>query len=127
MDIEVARGQEAACAVNGHRSGWTEVRSGVLLGSVLRPPLFTIFIDDINEEVLCEFSKFTNVTKIPSRVNNFDDIILMQMTLDKLVDWANRWGIDLIVNECGVMHIGKRNLKFLYQMNDGWIKSVKWT
>ena len=30
----------------------------------------------------------------------------------------------LIVNKCGVMHIGKRNFKFPYQMNDGWVKSV---
>ena len=28
------------------------------------------------------------------------------------------------VNKCGVMHIGKRNLKFQYQMNDGCVKSV---
>ena len=26
--------------------------------------------------------------------------------------------------EYGVIHIGKRNLKFQYQMNDGWVKSV---
>ena len=26
--------------------------------------------------------------------------------------------------QCGVMHIGKRNLEFHYQMNDGWVKSV---
>ena len=28
------------------------------------------------------------------------------------------------VNKCGVMHIGKRNLEFHYQMNDGWVKVV---
>ena len=28
------------------------------------------------------------------------------------------------VNKCGIMHIGKKNLKFQYQMNDGWVKSV---
>ena len=54
--------------LNGHRSGWTEVRSGVPQGSVLGPLLLTIFIDDIDEEVLYEISKFADGTKIASRV-----------------------------------------------------------
>ena len=53
--------------LNGHRSGWTEVRSDVPQGSVLGP-LFTIFIEDIDEEVLCEISKFAEDTKIASRM-----------------------------------------------------------
>ena len=52
--------------LNEHRLGWTEVRSGVLQGSVLEPLLFTIFIDDIDEEVPFEISKFADDTKIVS-------------------------------------------------------------
>ena len=43
----------------------------------------------------------------------------MQKTLDKLIAWVNRWYREFNVNKFGVMHIGKRNLKFQYQMNDG--------
>ena len=32
--------------------------------------------------------------------------------------------MDFNVNKCGVMHIGKRNLDFHYQMNDGWVKAI---
>ena len=67
--------------VNGHRSGWTEVKSGIPQRFVLGPLLFTIFIDDIDEEVLGEISKFADDTKIASRVNTLNDIRSMQRTL----------------------------------------------
>ena len=59
--------------LNGHRSGWTEVRRGVPQGSVLGP-LFTIFIDDIDEEVLCEIFKFADDTKIASQVSTLNGL-----------------------------------------------------
>ena len=60
--------------LNGLRSGWKEVRSGVLQRSVLGPLLFTIFTDDVYEEVPCKISKFADDTKIASGVNTLNDI-----------------------------------------------------
>ena len=37
---------------------------------------------------------------------------------------ANKWEINFNVNKCGIMPIGKINLEFQYQLNDGWVKSV---
>ena len=48
----------------------------------------------------------------------------MQRTLDKLVAKANRREMDSNVNNCGVMHRGKRNLDFQFQMNGEWVKSL---
>ena len=98
--------------LNGHRSGWMEVRSGVPKGPVLGPLIFTIFIDDIDEQVLCEISKFVDDPKIASRVNTFNDVRSLQRTLDKLVTQANRWEMKFNVNKCGVMYIGNRNFEF---------------
>ena len=42
--------------------------------------LFTIFIDDIDEEVLCEIYKFADEAKIASQVNTLNDIRSMQRT-----------------------------------------------
>ena len=53
-------------------------------------------IDDIDDKVLCEISKFADDTKIASRVNTFNDIRSMQKTLDKFrvlysVLVTNKW------------------------------------
>ena len=74
--------------------------------------------------MLCEISKFTDDTKIASRVNTLNDIRSMQRILDKLVAWTNRWDMDFSINKCGVIHKRNINLEFQYQMNDDWVKSV---
>ena len=51
-----------------------QVRNGVPQGSVLGPFLFTSFIDDIDQEVLCEISKFADNTKIACQVDTLNDI-----------------------------------------------------
>ena len=60
---------------------------------------FTMFIDDIDEEVLCENSKFIEETNIASRVNIINDIKSMQRTLDKLFALENRWDTDFNINK----------------------------
>ena len=61
-----------------HRLGGTKFRS------VLGPLLFTIFIDDIDKEILYEISKFADNTKIASQVNTLNNIRSIQRTIDKL-------------------------------------------
>ena len=59
---ELLEDRKQQLKLNRHRPGWKEVRSGVPQVS-LEPLLFTIFIDDIDEEVLCEISKFADDAK----------------------------------------------------------------
>ena len=65
--------------LNERRSGWTEVRSGVPKG--VCSWITSFYNDDIDEEVLCEISKFADDTKIASRVNTLNDIRSIQRTL----------------------------------------------
>ena len=123
--MRVAGGQNAARAVK-----WTD-RVGQRLKVMyfkglfwdhffLQPSLMTQM-----KRYFVKSLKFADDTKIASRGNTLNDIRSIQRTLDKLVAWANRWVVDFNVKKCGVMHIGKRNVEFQYQMNYGWVILVE--
>jgi len=85
-------------------SSWQAVLSRVPQGSVLGPVLFSIYTNDLDEDIRNFILKFADDTKVFGKVMDDKDKCKLQEDLNKLVSWAQRWKMEFNVTKCKVMH-----------------------
>lgn len=103
--------------INNHSSSNTNVISGIPQGSVLGPILFLIYINDISEGINSVIKIFADDTKIFRALNMHTDNILLQIDLDRLLEWSAKWQLPFNVSKCKVIHYGKHNPGYNYYMD----------
>ncbi|CAM5097662.1 unnamed protein product [Natator depressus] len=108
--------KEQRVGINGKFSEWRGVTSGVPQESVLGPILFNLFINDLEKGVNSEVAKFADDTKLLKIVKTKADCEELQKDLTKLSDWATKCQMKFNADKCKVMHIGKNNPNYTYNM-----------
>ena len=111
-------GRKQRVVVEGEESSWRPVISGVPQGSVLGPILFLIYINDLENEIGSNILKFADDTKMFRRVESQEDRHQLQVDLNKLVKWAEKWQMLFNKDKCKCLHIGQANAKKNYLMNN---------
>ena len=93
--------------VNGSKSSWEKVNSGVPQGSVLGPVLFLIYINDLPDAMDCILRLFADDTKLYSIIKNPSDEEKLQSNIFTACDWGKKWQMIFNTKKCKNMHIGR--------------------
>nr|VZI34205.1 unnamed protein product [Spirometra erinaceieuropaei] len=80
--------------------------SGVLQGSVLEPILFLIYVDDAARDLDCEVAMLADDMKIWDVIRGSADEDRLQMNLNRLEEWSNRWLLRFNVAKCSILRLG---------------------
>ena len=102
--------------VNGEKSAWAHVASGIPQGTVLGPTLFLLFVNDLPDAVKCHVKLFADDAKIYTEVGSSAGTDLLQDDLDALVEWSLRWKLPFNTDKCSMLHLGSGNERHKYLM-----------
>ena len=93
--------------VDGKCSEWTHVDSGVPQGTVLGPLLFLIYINDMPKCISLGslIRLFADDCILYRKIRTIQDQLILQKDLDKLKEWADKWGMKFNPSKCEVMRI----------------------
>ena len=121
---EWLRDRRQAVKVDGILSTWIEVGSSVPQGTVLGGTLFTIYIYDVDDNVVAFVRKFADDTKGANVVESLGDAEQMQRDIDAMMEWGREWEMVFNVDKCKVLHLGRSNQRYEYRLGDVAMKEA---
>jgi hypothetical protein len=110
--------REQRVVLGKESSNWAGVTSGVPQGSVLGPLLFSIYINDLTKAIKNKSGLYADDSKVFRTVVNDEDRQSLQEDIDTITEWSYKFGLPLNLNKCHIMHVGKNNSQFRYDILD---------
>ena len=120
-------GRKQAVVVDGSKSNFTAVRSGVPQGSVLGPCLFLVYINDLPNYVDSNSRLFADDAAVDRAIVTPRDPETLQNDLHSLTDWESQWDAEFHTVKCNLMTVSRRLIKEdrVYKMHGHELQKVE--
>ena len=104
---------------DGAASQWAPVTSGVQQGSLLGPPLFTIFFNDLPNasEGIVTTALYEDDTKILNCIGSEEDCKTLQTTLSKMEHWSKENNFCFNASQCKTLSVVRKKKPLCYSYN----------
>ena len=100
--------------VNGVKSDWAPVSSGVPQGTVLGPLLFSLYINDISSDIESEIRLFADDCVCYREIKDEEDTMKLQRDIDRLGSWARKWDMRFQPVKCNMMQLTRKRIKKIH-------------
>ncbi len=94
--------------IKAKESSWRKVNAGVHQGSILGPLLCLIYVSDMTEGVISDFSAFADDTSLIRPLKDPNDIQTVNGDLEQLTNWAKQWRMEFNMRKTVYMVISKK-------------------
>ena len=110
--------------INGKKSEWQNVTSGIPQGSVLGSLLFLIYINDLPDGLMSNIYMYADDIKLYREIKSPEDHQILQNDLTKLCIWSKKWLLKFHPKKCSCLSVGKKKSLCEYVLSSHVIEQV---